>query len=163
MKTLANIKIICTILLLLFVTNCNSNTTTSEDTKMNLIKYGENYKPELEKANQEYLFGMDYLSYEWYTRGVDYEKGYKLLSNMGVKSIRNWMHFGYFMRDPNTFIEENVRVMHDMLHVAASYNFQIIGMNHVNWSVTKKYFSIGKEKYQTFEGSKYEEWLDVYE
>ncbi|MDY2889458.1 MAG: hypothetical protein SOU19_07845 [Candidatus Caccosoma sp.] len=164
MKIIHKLKIAVIVCFLSLLNACNTNINSEDNSgQMDIIKYGENYRKELEKPNQENIFGMDYLSYEWYGHGIDYVKGYKTLANMGVKSIRNWMHFSYFFENPDKLKKEKCDLMHDMLSVANEYNFQIIGMNHVNWSIKYQRFCIGKEKYQTFEGSSYQEWLDVYE
>ncbi len=122
---------------------------------------GEYYKEELEHADQSNLYGMCYLimaNAEYF----DYAKALKALDNMGVKSIRNWMHFGTLLEDPNTLKTSGVEMMKDILKEASKYGFQIIGMNHQNYSLDG-YFTVGKHKRQAYEGSKYYEWLDLYE
>ncbi len=122
---------------------------------------GEFYRPELESADQSNLYGMCYLMLENYNH-FDYSKSFKALSNMGVKSIRSWMHFTSLLTDPETLNPEAVEKMKTLLAEAEKYGFQIIGMNHTNWSVDG-YFTVGKARRQLYEGSKYEKWLDDYE
>ena len=86
---------------------------------------------------------MDYLSYMWDENGADYRTGFRLLKNLGVRSIRHWMHFGEYMEDWRTFRPAAVRKMHDILEGAQRYGFQVIGMNHVNWSLEEKKFCDG--------------------
>lgn len=106
------------------------------------------------------LCGMDYLAYMWNARGADFHTGFRLLHNLGVRSIRNWMHFGIFMEDETTFRPDAVRTMHEILAEADRYDMLVIGMCHQNWSLDKKAFVLGKPSRQD---PGYEEWLACYE
>lgn len=106
------------------------------------------------------LCGMDYLAYMWNACGADFHTGFRLLSHLGVRSIRNWMHFGILMEDENTFKPEAVCTMHDILTEAAKYDIFVIGMCHQNWSPDKKAFVQGKPARQD---PGYRHWLECYE
>lgn len=127
-----------------------------------VLRWGQNYRAELTQADQSYIYGMDYLAYER-LGSVDYKKAFQTAYNLGVKSIRQWMHFGYFMSDGETLIKENCDKMHDILSAASAYGFQMIGMNHMNWSVKYKSFVVGKPRVQSFANSDYKKWLETYE
>lgn len=110
--------------------------------------------------DKDRLCGMDYLAYMWNACGADFHTGFKLLHNLGVRSIRNWMHFGIFMEDENTFKPDAVRTMHEILAEAARYDILVTGICHENWSADKKAFVTGKLSRQD---PGYGEWLACYE
>lgn len=114
----------------------------------------------MSEFNQDYLFGMDYLSVMWNRQGVPYEKGFELLHNLGVRSIRHWMHFDMFMDDYKTVDARRAAFMHTLLAEAARYRLQVIGMSHVNWSVDEQKFCIGKPARSN---PVYRQWLACYE
>lgn len=125
-----------------------------------LLLYGENYRRELETPVQGRLNGICYLAMEGVDNGIDYEKAYQLTYNLGVTSMRQWMHFGYFMSDPDTFKEAETALMHELIAEGQAYGLFMIGMSHQNWSVRSKKFVVGK----TDRGSSiYREWLETYE
>lgn len=122
--------------------------------------YGSYYRAELETPDPGYLAGMGYIAFEGVGNGIDYVKAYELLEHMGVKSMRQWMHFGYFMSDPDTFKPQETQLMHDILREGQSYNLRMVGMTHMNWSVELGKFVHGKP----VRGSlRYTEWLETYE
>ncbi len=129
-----------------------------------LAKWGENYHPENEKADQSFLYGMCYITpsieYDWNRN--DPEKVYQLMDNMGVTSLRHWIHMGDILSDPSTVRRENADKHHRYLAMAKSYGFQIIGMNHQNY-IRGRGFNLAKHKYQPWEGSDYYTWLEDYE
>ncbi len=114
----------------------------------------------MSEFNQDYLFGMDYLSYMWNSQGVPFEKGFELLHNLGVRSIRHWMHFDIYMSDYHTIDPQGAEFMHTLLAEAAKYRLQVIGMSHVNWSLDKQTFCIGKPARSN---PSYRRWLACYE
>ena len=133
-------------------------------TKEEMVKrWGENYDPANAIVEQDkYLFGMCYIAP---SRDVNapnnYVDTYQLLANMGVKSLRHWMHFRDLLKDPNTLREDRVAYQHELLAEAKKYGFQIIGMNHTNY--IDGGFVGPKHKYQPWEGSDYYAWLEDYE
>ena len=155
--------LLCTGLLL--CTSCESSKTPEEsgENSTDADRYGENYRSDMTTPEKGHLYGMCYLAYEGIGNGIDYVKAFELMNNLGVKSIRHWMHFGYYMEDYKTFKPEAVEQMHAILAEAKKYGFQIIGMSHDNWSVTSQRFGVGKPVRQPWEGSSYQEWLKCYE
>lgn len=151
------------ILTSLLLTSCNQNNISQNSIDHDLLNYGENYKKENQIANNEYLAGMCYMEYEWNNQLND-DNVLLAMKNMGVKSLRMWMHFSYFMENPTTINKEKADKMHKYLKNALDLDFQIIGMNHYSYH-DEGYFSIGKEKRVDFENpsSKYNIWLNDYE
>ena len=128
-----------------------------------LRKYGSNYRADMETPEDGHLFGMCYLAWEGIGNGIDYQKALQLMKNLGVQSIRHWMHFSYYMEDYQTFKPEAVEQMHDILAAMREQGFQVIGMSHVNWSLESGRFGAGKPVRQPWEGSDYYRWLECYE
>lgn len=147
----------------LLLTSCNENNVSQTSINHDLLNYGEYYKVENETANNKYLAGMCYMEYEWENKLND-DNVLLAMKNLGVKSLRMWMHFSYFMENPTTINQEKADKMHEYLKKAKDMDFQIIGMNHYSYH-HEGYFSIGKEKRIDFENSnsKYNIWLDDYE
>ncbi|HEY8443708.1 MAG TPA: hypothetical protein VIL24_02795 [Clostridia bacterium] len=143
---------------------CNNTKNKTDD---DLLKYGPNYRKELETADQQYLYGMchgAYSDYAW--RGIDYVKGMQLIKNMGAKSVRFWMHCNWLMSDPDTFIEGRIELFKDMIQKLQSHGFQIIAMNHSNFhksGLPNSDSSVAKPSRDLSEGSYYLQWLEDYE
>ena len=157
-KFLTIIIIIC----LFMLSACTGEIMDTQTSNTPMAEYkGEYYKPELETADQSNIYGMCYLVLE-NQNYFDYQKAFKALNNMGVKSMRNWMHFSNLLLNPNTVNEQKCLIMKDVLNQAKKYGIQIIGMNHTNYS-TNGYFTVGKQKRQDYEGSDYYNWLNDYE
>lgn len=106
------------------------------------------------------LCGMDYLAQMWHESGADYRTGFQLLHNLGVRSIRNWMHFDQFMTDEKTFDPQRTALMHDILAEAEKYDIMVIGMCHVNWSLNEQRYCLGKPARTD---PSYRQWLECYE
>lgn len=129
--------------------------------------YGENYYEENTKANQEYLFGMGHIgwsNYDW--EGIDYKISTQLMNNMGVKSVRNWMHSNWLMNDPTTYNEKGLALMRSIVDDLTKYDFQLIGMNHSNFHASgyeNSGSTTAKPARDLTEGSMYLKWLDDYE
>ncbi len=156
--------LILALALLLAVSCAACRQEPSEDSQAiaDLIKYGSNYRPELQKPEEGYLYGMCYLA--WERRGAaDYKTALQLMKNLGVQSIRHWMHFNYYMTDYQTFHPERTQQMHEIIAEAQKLGFQLIGMSHTNWSVTENRFCGGKPTRIPVEGSDYYKWLECYE
>lgn len=126
--------------------------------------YGPNYKVENETADAQYLYGMCNLA--WQEPGIDPDVTAQLVANMGVKSVRMWMHCNWLMTDPNTMNAAAVAKMKAMLSKLASYDLQIIGMNHSNFhdtSMINGAATTAKPGRDLSEGSAYMQWLEGYE
>lgn len=114
-------------------------------------------------VEEGYLFGMDYIAFEGVGNGIDYVKAFELMNNLGVKSIRHWMHVTWFLDQDFNVKQENVDLMKDIIREAQKYDFQLIGMSHRN---INKYGSEGP-RYENAKISRssdyYEEWIANYE
>lgn len=122
--------------------------------------YGTNYRQENETADQSYIFGMCYIMF-WNTEGiVDDEPILDALENMGVKSIRLWLHFKHFLRTPTELETEAVQKMQAFIDKAVDRGFQLIGMNHYTWIVDgeQEFWDIGKPAYRP-QSAVYQTWL----
>lgn len=117
-------------------------------------------KEEPPTADQAYLYGMDYIAFEGIGNGIDYEKAFALMDNLGVKSIRHWMHVDWFFDESFQVRQTNVDTMKAILAEAAKYDFQLVGMNHHN--INKYGFSHVNDKVSPSSGY-YAEWLENYE
>ncbi|HEY8389501.1 MAG TPA: hypothetical protein VIL26_00890 [Clostridia bacterium] len=112
-------------------------------------------------ADQNYLFGMCYLMEEReYDFAYDMEKEVKLMKNLGVKSVRQWMHFSTLMYDKNTLKKDACEKMHTLLKLCSDSGMVNIGMNHHNFNNGTN--SIGKPKRLIYNGSSYVNWLNDY-
>ncbi len=129
-----------------------------------LAKWGENYHPENEKADQSFLYGMCYEPPK--ENNVNnlhnYPLGFEVLNNLGVKSIRLHLQMGSVMSNPTTIREDKVAYIHAILAEAKKYGIQVIGMTHHNY-IEGRGFMLAKHKYQPWEGSDYYKWLEDYE
>lgn len=83
-------------------------------------------------ADQSYMFGMDYIAFEGVGNGIDYVKAFELMHNLGVKSIRHWMHVTWFFDENFEPKQKNIDLMHDIIAEAQKYDIQLIGMSHRN-------------------------------
>lgn len=101
-------------------------------------------------ADQSLIFGMDYIAFEGVGNGIDYVKAFELMDNMGVTSIRHWMHATWFFDANYNVIQENVDLMKEILAEMQKYHFQIIGMSHA--SVGYGHAKVGRdsENYSAF-------------
>lgn len=113
------------------------------------------------EADRTYVYGMDYIAFEGIGNGIDYIKAFELMNNLGVKSIRHWMHCNWFFDYKFNRNETNIALMHDILSEASKYGFRIVGMNHCNFNAYGKH--IAKLPRDVSEGSEYLEWLATYE
>lgn len=68
-------------------------------------------------ADQSLLYGMCYLMEERSAESLDIEKEVELMKNLGVRTVRQWMHFTHFMSSPTTLKENNAATenMHTLL------------------------------------------------
>lgn len=113
------------------------------------------------EADQKYVYGMDYIVYEGIGNGIDYVKAFELMKNLGVKSIRHWMHCDWFFDYKLNRNEANIALMHDILREAAKYDFQLVGMNHNNFNFSGK--TVAKLARDVSADSEYIKWLNLYE
>lgn len=126
--------------------------------------YGDNYKVENTTADTQYLYGMCNLA--WEEPNIDASKTAQLMANMGVKSVRMWMHCNWLMSDPDTMNQSAVTRMKGMLEELSQYDFQLIGMNHSNFhdtTLVNGASTTAKPARDLTEGSAYMQWLENYE
>lgn len=85
----------------------------------------------LKPSRTDRLYGACYIAYEgtrW--NGIDYRKGIKLLNNLGVRSMRSWMHSDWLLYSPSSVNQSNVNLMKNIVSQAQQYDIEVIGMNH---------------------------------
>ena len=165
-------KIILLVMLLIFtmtITSCFDKVPDEPEIDP-LVAYGPNYKVENTTADKQYLYGMCDLvwsEYSWNpTNPIDYSTTAQLISNLGCKSVRNWMHCNWLMNDPNTFNEKNLALAHEIVDELMSYGFQVIGMNHSNFhpkGYANSSSTVAKPMRDLSEDSEYMKWLADYE
>ena len=114
-------------------------------------------------ADQSNLYGMCYLLEERSTETLDIGNEVLLMKNLGVRTVRQWMHFPHFMSNPKTLKEncEATKNMHDLLAACEEAGMTNIGMNHHNFNATGN--TVAKPyKRDVSDGSAYVEWLNDY-
>ncbi len=111
-------------------------------------------------ADQSYIYGMCYIAYEGVGNGIDYKKGFEIMSNMGVKSIRHWMHATWFLDQDFNVKQNNVDLMKDIIAEAQKYDIQLIGMSHRN---INKYGPEHENSKVGRDSDYYAEWIANYE
>ena len=117
-------------------------------------------------ADQSLLYGMCYLMEERSAESLDIEKEVELMKNLGVRTVRQWMHFTHFMSSPATLKENNAATenMHALLAECEKAGMVNIGMNHHNFCTTKSKSSTTAKPFarDVSEGSDYVQWLNDY-
>lgn len=116
-------------------------------------------------ADQTYLFGMCYLLEERNASTLRIQEEVQLMKNMGVKTVRQWMHFSHFMSDPRTIKDREI--LHNMkalLKACEDAGMVNIGMNHHNFVTTRGKSSPTAKPFarDLSEGSEYIQWLNDY-
>ncbi len=124
--------------------------------------------PEYGIADQSKLYGMCYLMEErtYYNspfKTEDVATEVQLLKNLGVKTVRHWIHCVNYMHDKETVKREQCDQMHVMLRACKEAGIENIGMNHHNFNNdVKGISSVGKLKRNMTKGSDYIKWLGDY-
>lgn len=114
-------------------------------------------------VEEGYLFGMDYIAFEGVKNGIDYVKAFELMNNLGVRSIRHWMHVTWFFDEDFNVKEENVALMKEILKEAEKYDFQLIGMSHRNINKYSKDSPRLEDAKISRSSEYYGEWIANYE
>lgn len=114
-------------------------------------------------VDKGYLYGMDYIAFEGVHNGIDYKKGFELMHNLGVQSMRNWMHVTWFFTENLERHEGSIQLMHDIIAEAEKYDIQLVGMSHGNFNKGGLENCKAKPARDLSEGSYYLEWLELYE
>lgn len=111
-------------------------------------------------ANKQYIFGMTDLSGQ---EDVDYHYTHKLYENLGVKSVRLWLHCNWVMKSPTEYSSSGLAKMKAIYEDLKSGGYQIIAMNHSNFHKTGEINSsktTAKPHRDLSEGSYYLSWLN---
>lgn len=114
-------------------------------------------------ANQTYLYGMCYsLDERMYATNTNYDmkKEVKLMANLGVTSVRIWMHLDSVLLTPTEVNEEYAAKVHALVAELQKYGMQVIGMSHTSFHNGS--YRSGKPARDVSEGSYYVTWLDDY-
>lgn len=111
-------------------------------------------------SDKQYIYGMTDLSGQ---EDVDYHYTHKLYKNMGVKSVRLWLHCNWVMKSPTEYSPSGLTKMRAIYDDLKQGGFQIIAMNHSNFHKTGEINSsktTAKPHRDLSEGSYYLEWLN---
>lgn len=138
------------------VTKPDDNSSTTEEIPLD-VNHGI--------ADQSKLFGICYLieDREYYGSPFtarDFDIDFRLIENLGAKTVRHWMHFNYLLTDKQTINVKNCETMHKELAESEKRGLVAIGMNHHNFNNGST--SLGKVRRNLATGSYYKEWLDDY-
>lgn len=116
-------------------------------------------------ADQSKVFGMCYLLEERSVDSLNIEKEVELMKNMGVKTVRQWMHFTHFLKSP-TETKQNCEAtenMHKLLAECEKAGMVNIGMNHHNFNLDGSTNSTAKPySRNTDPDGNYVKWLELY-
>lgn len=121
--------------------------------------------PQHGTADQSKLFGMCYLLEERSVESLNIEKEVELMKNMGVKTVRQWMHFTHFLKSPTETKQDNQTTenMHKLLAECEKAGMVNIGMNHHNFNLDGSTNSTAKPySRDTDPEGNYVKWLDLY-
>lgn len=112
------------------------------------------------EVNKSLVFGITDLSYQ--EEGTDFRYTHQLFKNMGVKSVRIWMHCNWFMNSPTEYSPSGLAKMQAIYNDIKDEGYQIIAMNHSNFHATGMINSsstTAKPARDLTEGSYYLQWL----
>lgn len=121
--------------------------------------------PDYGIADQQYLYGLCYLLEERDYTGSpftedDIETEVQLMQNLGVRTVRHWIHCTTYMLDKETMNEEACETMHAVLAACEDAGIVNIGMNHHNFNNGMS--TVGKLRRNMVPGSDYLLWLEDY-
>lgn len=112
-------------------------------------------------GDQAYLYGMCYnISERNYASDYDLEREVRLMANLGVKSIRLWMHVDDMLLNPETVDGEKAEELHRLIAETEKYGMRVIGMNHTSFHEGNN--RSGKPSRNIAAGSEYIKWLEDY-
>lgn len=116
-------------------------------------------------ADQDNLYGMCYLMEErnYYAspfQTQDVADEVRLLQNLGVKTVRHWIHCVNYLSDKTAVKRDACDQMHAMLSACRNAGIVNIGMNHHNFN--NGVSSVGKLRRNMTKGSDYVAWLNDY-
>ena len=117
--------------------------------------------PDNAEFDRSGLYGMCYLLEERdYDGEYDMAAEVEIMKNLGVKSVRQWMHFTNLMTDKETLKEDECEEMHELLRLCSEAGMINIGMNHHNFNGGTN--STGKPYERDIGNADYVAWLDDY-
>ena len=142
-------------LVLLLVSCSSSNVSSSQGGSDSSSSGGGN-----EVVANDMLYGMCYVQEERENYELHAETDTQLMYNMGVGSVRNWMHATSLLTSKGTVNKEACDKMHKALAEQKKLGIKIIGVNHTNFN--KGTARAGKPARDISDGSYYIEWLQDY-
>lgn len=164
MKTLQ--KIALSALSLSALVGCGGTGTQGSDTSANHSKYGDNYDPKNAIVDKQFIMGMGDLSWsECSWTNTDWKKTHSLIKNLGVKSVRVWLHSNWIMSNPTTYNKKGLALGRGIVESHLANHMQIIGMNHSNFhkgGFKNSSSTTAKPSRDLSEGSYYLTWLEDY-
>ena len=112
-------------------------------------------------VDKSLVFGMTDLSYQ--ETETNYKYTHKLFKNLGVKSVRLWMHSNWIMNSPTEYSQSGLAKMQNIYNDIKDEGYQIIAMNHSNFhanGMINSSSTTAKPARDLAEGSYYLEWLN---
>jgi hypothetical protein len=113
-----------------FAVSCNfeKGESSSSKSEISSIEIVDSSTLNMERTN---FYGVCNSIFEFEKFGkADYKETIAIMKALGVQSIRLWMHCDFVMKDPNTLIQEDVKLMKKIIAEIQKENIEIIGMNH---------------------------------
>ena len=114
-------------------------------------------------GNQANLYGVCYNLDERLYTGNDYydlEKEVALIRNLGVKSVRVWLHATTYLVNPATVNKAKCEESHKLIDLLKKNGIQVIAMSHTNFN--EGTVKSGKPARNITEGAYYVKWLKDY-
>lgn len=131
------------------------------------MDYGSNYDPQNAVVDKQYIMGMTDLSWSEHSWSeTDWQATHSLMKNMGVKSVRVWLHCNWIMVNSTTYSQKGLALGREIVEGLLANNMQIIGMNHSNFhkgGCTNSSSTTAKPSRDLSEGSYYLSWLKDYQ
>lgn len=162
-----NKKFAIPLLATLLCCSCNNVSTSSDISDLEKM-YGKNYKVENTIVDKQNLYGMcdlGWSEHSWNNPPISHDQQVELYKNLGVKSVRVWLHCNWLMDDPNTYDDQGLALARNIVEKLTSNNFQIIGMNHSNFHSSgyeNSNQTVSKPARDLEPGSEYMKWLEDY-
>lgn len=116
------------------------------------------------EVDKSLIYGMTDLSYqEIGEQGTNYKYTHELFKNLGVKSVRIWMHCNWIMNSPTEYSSSGLKKMKAIYDDIKDEGYQIIAMNHSNFhpsGMVNSSATTAKPGRDLTEGSLYMNWLN---
>lgn len=113
------------------------------------------------EVDKSYVYGMTDLSFQ--EVGTNYKYTHQLFENMGVTSVRLWMHCNWFMNSPSEYSPSGLEKMRNIYNDIKDKGYQLIAMNHSNFhpsGMVNSSATTAKPSRDLNEGSLYLDWLN---